>query len=102
MARAYDSRVADERSEARADGPTALPTPGARAIAFVAIVVGGLCGLLIGRALALLQCTGDCDLQSGLGMLGGALLSTAGVSVIAVLVLRATGEWREGPGSSRR
>ena len=88
-------------SERTREGPTALPTSGARAIAFVAILVGGLCGFLIGRALVLLQCSGSCQVPAGIGGLGGAVLAAAGVAVVAVLVLRATGEWRAGSGQQR-
>ena len=63
-------------------------------MAFAAIVVAGLCGLLIGRALADIQCTGDCSLATGLGAAIGAVAAAAGVAVVAVLVLRAMGEWR--------
>ena len=42
-----------------------------------------------------LQCSGDCDLQLGLGALVGAVVAAAGMSVVAVLVLRALGEWRQ-------
>ncbi|MEN3316171.1 MAG: hypothetical protein V7605_2405 [Acidimicrobiaceae bacterium] len=77
-------------------GPTALPGVGARAAAFVVICVGGLSGLLIGVALVRLQCTGDCDTAQGIGALVGAVVSAVGVAVIAVLVLRAMGEWQAG------
>jgi hypothetical protein len=70
-------------------------------VAFVAILVGGLCGFLIGRALVVVQCSGDCEVPAGLAALGGAVLAAAGVAVVAVLVLRATGEWRAGPGQPR-
>lgn len=74
--------------------PNALPPLGARIAAFVAILVGGLCGGLIGWAFVDLQCTGDCSLRSGLFGLLGAVLGAAGVAVVAVLALRAMGEWR--------
>ncbi len=74
-------------------GPSALPSTGARAIAFVAIVVAGLCGMLIGRALADLQCRGDCSIAIGVGAVVGGALAAGGVAVVAVLVLRAMSEW---------
>ncbi len=77
-------------------GPTALPGVGARVVAFVVICVGGLSGLLIGLALVRVQCTGDCDVAQGTGALVGAVVSAIGVAVIAVLVLRAMGEWQAG------
>jgi hypothetical protein len=75
-------------------GPSALPSVGARVVAFVAIVLAGLCGLLIGRALVEVQCTGSCGTASGIGAVVGAVLAAGGVAVIAVLVLRAMSEWR--------
>jgi hypothetical protein len=74
---------------------SALPSPAARAAAFVAILVAGLAGGLIGYSLVELQCDGDCALPEGLGILVGAVATAAGMSIVAVLVLRALGEWRE-------
>lgn len=74
--------------------PTALPSTLARVLAFASILVGGLCGALIGWALVDLQCEGDCTVTSGLAILGGALLGAGGVAVVATLALRAMGEWR--------
>lgn len=77
------------------DGLSALPSATARVLAFVAICVCGLAGALIGYALVDLQCSGGCDLALGIGVLVGAVLSAGGASIVAVLVLRALGEWRE-------
>lgn len=64
-------------------------------MAFAAIVVAGVCGGLIGYAVTDLQCEGDCSTATtGLGGLVGAVIAAAGVAVVAVLVLRAMGEWR--------
>lgn len=73
---------------------TAVPPVGARVLAFVAILIAGACGGLIGYAVADLQCTGECTVPTGLGGLAGAVLAALGVAVVAVLVLRAMGEWR--------
>ena len=74
--------------------PTSLPSRGARILAFVAIVVGGLCGGLIGYGFTDLQCTDGCaGLAGGIGLLGAAV-GAVGVGVVAVLALRAMGEWR--------
>jgi hypothetical protein len=75
------------------DSPTALPPVGARILAFVAILIGGLCGGLIGFAFMDLQCGGDCATSAGVGGLVGAIVGAAGVGVISVLALRAMGEW---------
>lgn len=70
-------------------------------MAFVAILVAGACGLLIGNAFVALQCAGSCGVQRGLGAFAGAVIAAVGVSVIAVLVLRAMGEWKAGESGRR-
>ncbi len=71
-----------------------LPSRRARALAFAAILVAGVCGALIGSSLVELQCRGSCATPMGVGAITGALLGAGGVAVVAVLVLRAMGEWR--------
>lgn len=85
-----------QRRPAPDDGyaPSALPSATARALAFVSILVGGLCGGLIGWAFVDLQCEDDCSLLAGLFGLLGAIIGAGGVAVVAVLALRAMGEWR--------
>ena len=82
----------DRPSDARL---SALPSPAARAAAFAAILLAGLAGALIGYSLVELQCSGDCAVPLGVGILVGAVGTAAGMSIVAVLVLRALGEWRE-------
>src|SRR5688572_7929595 len=92
---------------ARPYSPTALPSVAARLLAFVAILVGGLCGGLIGWSVTDLQCGGlgegtaaeveeddGCVAWSAGGALVGAVLGAGGVGIVSVLVLRAMGEWR--------
>jgi hypothetical protein len=74
---------------------SALPPVAARAIAFVVILLGGLAGGLIGYALVDLQCDGNCTVAKGFGLLTGAVLCAVGLAIVAVLALRAMGEWRE-------
>jgi hypothetical protein len=74
--------------------PNALPSTGARVLAFAAILVAGFCGGVIGYAFVDLQCSGDCAVQTGIGALVGALIGAIGVAVVATLALRAMGEWR--------
>jgi len=74
--------------------PSALPSVRARALAFVAILLAGVCGGLIGYGVVGVQCTGRCTTTKGWGLLTGALIGAVGVAVIAVLVRRAMGEWR--------
>lgn len=73
---------------------TALPSTRARVFAFAAILLAGACGGLIGWSVTTLQCTGDCSTAGALGGMVGALFAAAGVAVVAVLALRAMGEWK--------
>jgi hypothetical protein len=72
--------------------PTALPSTGARVLAFAAILVAGLCGGLIGYGVADVQ--GASTTVAGLVGLAGAVGAAVGVGVVATLALRAMGEWR--------
>jgi hypothetical protein len=74
---------------------SALPSRAARAVAFASVAVAGAAGGTIGFALVDVQCSGDCEVASGVGMMVGALGFAGGMSVVAVLGLRAMGEWRE-------
>lgn len=78
----------------RAPISSSLPSSGARVLAFLAIVVGGVCGGLIGWKVTVLSVAGPDDgLLPGLGGLLGALVGAGGVAIAAVLVLRAMTEW---------
>ena len=83
--------------------PSSLPPKGARVLAFVAILVGGLCGGLIGYGFTDLSCGEDgcSSLAGGMAVLGAAI-GAAGVGVVAVLALRAMGEWRSGQRRTER
>jgi hypothetical protein len=102
-------RAADADLSGRPEVPApgvdpALPSVGARVLAFGSIILAGVCGGLIGYAFIDLQCTGDCGTVSALGGLVGAVVAAAGVAVVAVLALRAMGEWqtiKERPGGAR-
>lgn len=73
---------------------SAIPSSRARVLAFAAILVGGLCGALIGSSFVRIQCEADCTTASGVGGVVGGLVAAVGVAIVAVLVLRAMGEWR--------
>jgi hypothetical protein len=73
---------------------TALPSVRARVLAFGAIVIAGGCGALIGSAFVSIQCRGNCATPTGLGAVAGGAFAAAGVAVVAILTLRAMGEWR--------
>jgi hypothetical protein len=96
---AYDRGVPPPDSDPPTSAPdpgveSALPPTGARWLAFAAIVVAGICGALIGFAVADLQVEGDDGLWKGLGLVVGGVIAAGGVAIVAVLVLRAMGEWR--------
>jgi hypothetical protein len=74
---------------------SAIPPVGVRIGAFVAILLSGLAGGLIGSSLVELQCEGDCAVPQGVGLLVGAVMAAGGMAIVAVLVMRALGEWRE-------
>ncbi len=74
--------------------PSALPSTGARVLAFASILLAGLCGGLIGYAVVDLQCEGDCTTPAGIGGLTGAVSFAVGVGIVAILALRAMAEWR--------
>jgi hypothetical protein len=74
---------------------SALPSVGVRVAAFAAICVSGLAGGLIGLSLVSLQCSGDCGVWEGIGLFAGAVAAAVGMAIVAVLVMRAIGEWRE-------
>lgn len=73
--------------------PAASPSRPARGLAYASILIGGLCGGLIGFAFTDLQCTDGCTGWAGLGAVVGAVVGAVGVAIVAVLVLRAMDEW---------
>lgn len=83
------------------DPESALPSVLARVLSFVSIFVGAAAGGLIGYAFADLGNFGGAAV--GLVTFTGILVGAGGVAVVAVLTLRAFGEWdtiraREQPG----
>jgi ABC-type Co2+ transport system permease subunit len=80
---------------------TAHPSSSARFLTVVSVLVAGVCGGLIGWAVADLQCSGDCTVQTGIGGLIGAVLAAMGTSLICVLAIQAMAEWREQEGRRR-
>jgi len=73
---------------------SAVPSVGARVVAFVSILVSGACGALIGYALVDIQSEGASSTAKALGGLAGGVVGAFGVAVVAVLALRAMGEWK--------
>lgn len=79
--------------------PEALPDSGppvwARILAVGSIVLGGVCGGLIGWSFVDLQCTtDDCGTNAALVGLASAVVCAVGMAVVAVLSLRAMAEWK--------
>jgi uncharacterized integral membrane protein len=74
---------------------SALPSPLARAVAFASILVAGAAGAVIGYALVDIQYSGNAEWPRGLGILLGAVVAAGGTAIVAVLVLRALGEWKD-------
>tara|TARA_B100001559_G_C16260043_1_gene511064 strand:- start:164 stop:502 length:339 start_codon:yes stop_codon:yes gene_type:complete len=78
----------------KADHLFTAPPRHIQVFSFVAILVGGLCGGLIGYAFTDLQCSEGCSNLSGISTIIGALVGAGGVGIVSVLVLRAVTEWR--------
>ncbi len=77
-----------------ADHLFTAPSRPIQAFSFVAILIGGLCGGLIGYAFTDLQCSDSCSDLSGISAIIGALVGAGGVGIVSILVLRAVTEWR--------
>ncbi len=93
------------RSDDAADPESQLPSVLARVLAFVSVAIGGAAGGLIGYAFADLG--GFEGAARGAVTLISALVGAGGVAVVAVLTLRAFGEWetirsRTAPPSNNR
>ncbi|MCH2633248.1 MAG: hypothetical protein MKZ71_06505 [Acidimicrobiales bacterium] len=83
--------------------PSALPSIPARVIAFSAVIVAGLCGGLMGFALARLQWEENRDALVLAISCSGSLVASFGVAIVCVLALRAMAEWNDvAPLRSRR
>jgi hypothetical protein len=76
------------------DAPSALPSVGARVLAFALILLAGAAGGFIGYAFVQLQVDDGATVAMGLGALVGAVIAAGGVAVVVVLTLRAMGEWK--------
>lgn len=74
--------------------PSAAPSVRARVLAFASILAAGAAGGFIGWAFVDLQCSDDCTLLAGIVGLVTAVAAAIGVGIVAVLALRAIGEWQ--------
>jgi hypothetical protein len=77
-----------------AEPDSAEPPVLARVLAFASILLAGAAGGFIGWAFVDLQCEGDCTLTAGIVGLVAAVGAAVGVGIVAVLALRALGEWQ--------
>ncbi len=73
---------------------SALPSVAARALAFAAILLGGLMGGLLTYGVRKVMTGKSTGTSLGLWTVAGAVGTAFGVGVLATLVLRAMGEWR--------
>jgi hypothetical protein len=89
-----DRSTADAIAHDAGETAPTLPSPLARGIGFAAILLAGLAGGFIGYAVTDLQCTGDCTVNNGIGLLVGAMIAAVGVGIVVQLALKAMHEWR--------
>lgn len=85
--------MSDASSSSSSGPPTAAPPLLARILALLAIVVGGLCGGLIGFAVTDISCEDGCTGAASIVGLASAIGCAVGVAIVAVLALRAMAEW---------
>ncbi len=76
------------------EGLSALPSAFARGVAFASIMLAGALGAVLGYGIGKVFDRKGSSLYLGVSALIGALIVASGVAVVAVLVLRAMGEWR--------
>ena len=74
---------------------TAAPPLIARVLAVVSILIGGLCGGLIGFAVTDVSCVDGCTGTASIVGFASAVGCAIGVAIVAVLALRAMAEWNE-------
>lgn len=86
-----ESRTPSVGTPSPADPESQLPSVLARVLAFVSVLVGGAASGLIGYAFA--DIGGLEGAAAGVLTLVSALIGAGGVAVVAVLTLRAFGEW---------
>ena len=91
-----DDRAAHSLRLPEGAPPSHAPSRWAALAAFLSVVAGGLSAAAIGFGLVAIDCTGDCGTAEGIGAIVGGLVGAIGVAIVAVLVLRATSEWRRG------
>ena len=91
--------VAGDNGARGRDLPAGLPSRTAYLFAFLAVIVAGLFGGIIGYGIVDVGSTGTAATAKLLGTVIGAGIGAGGVGIIAVLVLRAMAEWKRRPPS---
>ncbi len=92
MAASRQNRTTPPAATAQGSDPESeLPSVLARVLAFGSVLIGGAAGALIGYAFA--ELGGFEGAAVGAVTLLSALIGAGGVAVVAVLTLRAFGEW---------
>lgn len=84
-------QAVDKTIEAESNEPT---PKGALIGGLLAVAFGAVCGAAIGYGLVDIGCHGKCGAPRTIGTLLGASFGALGVSIVAVLVMRALVEWR--------
>lgn len=74
-----------------------MPSRTAFVVSFLSVVVAGVFGGIIAYGLVDVGCEGSCQGAKLLAVVIGSALAAVGVGIVAVLVLRAMGEWRVKP-----
>ena len=87
--------------KATLEGPGERVPAGVMVGGLLAVAFGAMCGAAIGFGLVDIGCHGDCGAPRTVGTLLGASFGALGVSIVAVLVMRALVEWRRHNPSSR-
>lgn len=64
-------------------------------LAVISILIGGLCGGLIGFAVTDVSCVDGCTGTAGVVGFASAIGCAIGIAIVAVLALRAMAEWNE-------
>lgn len=88
-------RVQNVDSPSSSTPQTSAPPLIARVLAVLAILIGGLCGGLIGFAFTDVSCNDSCTGTASIVGLLSAIGCAIGVAIVAVLSLRAMAEWNE-------
>ncbi len=86
----------DAPVDAPADVPAGVPPRGAFVLVFVAVVLAGFFGAVIGYGLTDISTDGNSPAVVAIGTLIGAVGAALGVGIVATLMLRAMSEWNTG------